>query len=839
MFGYAAGMVSEPHPKPAQPAAQATPTKANPGVAPQRKGKSPEKGKESKSLLPYLQDSPGQSQPPPQQFNYRQPTVPQPPPQQQRMSGWHRATAQQEETTEDDDSDDSDSDEDEDGDDDEEETDVESAYQYEGSDYNSEDTSGRGGRARGPPSAKGRLRTGPHKEYVKEPSRKKGTAQVTKPKKKKRPAPEDKRSVRALQDRQWEREQQRLHGEYDDRDRRREPSDRDQRRYTYTEDREEVRRPAYRHERSYSERDRKLEYDDELDAPRRRSPTKSAPSRDLDWPQERRRDGPSPQRGIRNMPQRRSGPGRRYSDEEDEEGYDDDEDDHYRREEQRRAKHSRERGWNDDPRHGRGTGLPQPPPMVRDVGGREGDAIRRKVKKVPIRDFDDEEDERNMALRFASFKVNNGDRSPNSSNGSGGNWPNNLPRLPRTPGGGTPGAGSANSGGEGGYFDTRPNGVSTSAAASSSGSGFRGRTVIHPRENLRNIDLDDSPPRPSSTILRSPSPATSTSSAFSQRRALPQPQGQPYDGPLSSAGEQLQRRRSLYSMPSKQQQQSEPSARERRPQSQMYASSNVDHAYSEQSRQRHDTQPSFSMQSKPQIFGPHPTRIQPQTPAPPRSVNIESPAPIGGRERMADIPRIEQGGEDHHGKRHDGLPTINVDSPRISHGGMDSAPPSIPMINIDSGSNNSGPQINISGPQINVEPAESRQQGSRKEVPRVQVYEIPGVSVSGPEYDDGPNIKVSGPMDDGPRFRGQQQQRPQSQSQFGGASPSRRGGLLCGGCNGPIIGRIVSAMGSRWHPQCFRCTVCEELLEHVSSYEHDGRPYCHLDYHEVSCCADI
>lgn len=42
----------------------------------------------------------------------------------------------------------------------------------------------------------------------------------------------------------------------------------------------------------------------------------------------------------------------------------------------------------------------------------------------------------------------------------------------------------------------------------------------------------------------------------------------------------------------------------------------------------------------------------------------------------------------------------------------------------------------------------------------------------------------------------------------------------------------MNAMGVRWHPGCFRCTVCDELLEHVSSYEKDGRPYCHLDYHE-------
>lgn len=65
------------------------------------------------------------------------------------------------------------------------------------------------------------------------------------------------------------------------------------------------------------------------------------------------------------------------------------------------------------------------------------------------------------------------------------------------------------------------------------------------------------------------------------------------------------------------------------------------------------------------------------------------------------------------------------------------------------------------------------------------------------------------------------------------SSPMRTNGLSCGGCNGSIIGRIVSAMAQRWHPNCFRCTICNELLEHVSSYEHDGRPYCHLDYHEV------
>ncbi|KAH9973795.1 hypothetical protein BGW80DRAFT_1306417 [Lactifluus volemus] len=68
---------------------------------------------------------------------------------------------------------------------------------------------------------------------------------------------------------------------------------------------------------------------------------------------------------------------------------------------------------------------------------------------------------------------------------------------------------------------------------------------------------------------------------------------------------------------------------------------------------------------------------------------------------------------------------------------------------------------------------------------------------------------------------------------FPPASSARRGGgLACGGCGGPIVGRIVSAMGVRWHPGCFRCSDCNDLLEYVSSYERDGKPYCHFDYHE-------
>lgn len=57
--------------------------------------------------------------------------------------------------------------------------------------------------------------------------------------------------------------------------------------------------------------------------------------------------------------------------------------------------------------------------------------------------------------------------------------------------------------------------------------------------------------------------------------------------------------------------------------------------------------------------------------------------------------------------------------------------------------------------------------------------------------------------------------------------------ILCGGCGEPIIGRVVNAMKQRFHPDCFNCTVCHESLEHVSSFEHLGQPFCHLDYHNV------
>lgn len=55
----------------------------------------------------------------------------------------------------------------------------------------------------------------------------------------------------------------------------------------------------------------------------------------------------------------------------------------------------------------------------------------------------------------------------------------------------------------------------------------------------------------------------------------------------------------------------------------------------------------------------------------------------------------------------------------------------------------------------------------------------------------------------------------------------------CAACGRWIGGRLVHAMNKAWHPACFLCSHCSTPLEHVSFYEHDGRPYCHLDFHEL------
>ncbi|XP_045078972.1 paxillin-like isoform X2 [Coregonus clupeaformis] len=56
---------------------------------------------------------------------------------------------------------------------------------------------------------------------------------------------------------------------------------------------------------------------------------------------------------------------------------------------------------------------------------------------------------------------------------------------------------------------------------------------------------------------------------------------------------------------------------------------------------------------------------------------------------------------------------------------------------------------------------------------------------------------------------------------------------VCGACNKPIVGQVVTAMGRTWHPEHFVCTHCQEEIGSRNFFERDGAPYCEKDYHDL------
>ena len=451
-----------------------------------------------------------------------------------------------------------------------------------------------------------------------------------------------------------------------------------------------------------------------------------------------------------------------------------------------------------------------------DLGGGGGDVGGRR--KLEMQYHQQEE----MTRKFVALRMN--DRTSLMHNQGSTGWPADLPRLPRTPGSSS--GSVTNDGGD--YFDMQPQPVSVVSPVSE----FSGRQLRSAGiSGKMNISLED--PRPRVTVLRSLS--LSPPVLTSRRQPLPQPPRHPENQTYSTSGaddrigERLQLRRSLYSNPETVQVHEEEGLK-KRPQSQIYGSATTQMQapiVSRNQQQQQQQQPHLPFSN--QIMH-NSTNYQPQTPAPLPIIGIESPHPVGGRDKLADIPMLEEGSNDEseggHRQRPNHrrvqVPRINVASdpssspppppPRIQ---VDGSGPSIPSINLDS-----SPRMNsVIGPIVDVEP------------PRINVD-----GGDSPRGGGGPNISVFG---SGARnLHSHHAQSVLQQPQFGGQQTHGRqtrpaGGLICGGCNGSIIGRIVSAMGSRWHPACFRCTVCNELLEHVSSYEHEGQPYCHLDYHEV------
>lgn len=257
--------------------------------------------------------------------------------------------------------------------------------------------------------------------------------------------------------------------------------------------------------------------------------------------------------------------------------------------------------------------------------------------------------------------------------------------------------------------------------------------------------------------------------------------------------------------------------------------------------------------------------------APPPALH-RSASPSSSRSSTESVPIIRTPVDEHAFRGSQPAPASMAAVPRIALPGGD---------DYEDDNTGSGRGSGAGAPQFFVSPTPAQSTPTnRKAVPVVNLpggddfddkrddgnrfNSVPMVSVSGPSAPPSPAVPVSVILDDlasaatvpsisfGSAGAGSSpgQTRSRTLPQPPPASPtssvmpsssssgirngrSRSGGLVCGGCHGSILGRIVSAMGARWHPQCFKCSTCGELLEHVSSYEHEGKAYCHLDYHEV------
>ena len=53
-----------------------------------------------------------------------------------------------------------------------------------------------------------------------------------------------------------------------------------------------------------------------------------------------------------------------------------------------------------------------------------------------------------------------------------------------------------------------------------------------------------------------------------------------------------------------------------------------------------------------------------------------------------------------------------------------------------------------------------------------------------------------------------------------------RRGSLCSGCQKPITGRCITAMGKKFHPEHFVCAFCLKQLNKGTFKEQNDKPYC-------------
>lgn len=152
--------------------------------------------------------------------------------------------------------------------------------------------------------------------------------------------------------------------------------------------------------------------------------------------------------------------------------------------------------------------------------------------------------------------------------------------------------------------------------------------------------------------------------------------------------------------------------------------------------------------------------------------------------------------------------------------------------------------------------------------PEIHISEEPPIPVINIPADREPTISEmiasqSAQKDDRPssdqaksRSRIPSPQKPAPASQDKWYTRYTRSGVptaTCAACSLPIAGKIVTAAGTRLHPECFVCHHCQTQLECVAFYQEPDnkraerlaqasaddeqaqtlRFYCHLDYHEL------
>jgi paxillin len=54
----------------------------------------------------------------------------------------------------------------------------------------------------------------------------------------------------------------------------------------------------------------------------------------------------------------------------------------------------------------------------------------------------------------------------------------------------------------------------------------------------------------------------------------------------------------------------------------------------------------------------------------------------------------------------------------------------------------------------------------------------------------------------------------------------------CGACNKPIMEGFVSAINQQWHTECFVCWACKQPFAGGNFFEHEKKPFCEFHYHE-------